>query len=147
MQIQDNLRVIDIVNKQAPEALIVSLDARKAFDSVSHEYIRKMLCEFGLANFVPIFDILYEHQKVNIAVNGNLLEGYEIKNGVKQGDSLSCILFIMCMDPLIRNIENNNSIERLEINDLPVPKIVAYADDVSCLINNDINSLQMVFRE
>jgi hypothetical protein len=40
---------------------------------------------FGLRDFVPIFDILYNNQKVNIALNGNLLDGYEIKNGVKQG--------------------------------------------------------------
>jgi len=147
LQIQDNLRVIDIVKKQAPESLIVSLVARKAFDSVSHDYIRRLLTEFGLANFVPIFDILYDSQKVNIAVNGNLLEGYEIKNGVKQGDSLSCVLFIMCMDPLIRNIEGNDDIDRLEINNIPIPKIVAYADDVSCIVDSNINNLQLIFNE
>ena len=147
LQIQDNLRVIDIVNKQVPEALVVSLDARKAFDSVDHDYIRRVLTEFGLASFVPLFNVLYEQQRVNIAVNGNLLEGYEIKNGVKQGDSLSCILFIMCMDHLIRNIESNNDIDRLEITDIPIPKVVAYADDVSCIINNNVDSLKAVFRE
>jgi exonuclease III len=146
-QIQDNLRIIDIVNKNAPESLIVSLDARKAFDSVSHDYIRKVLGEFGLANFVPIFNLLYDCQKVNIAINGNLLEGYEIKNGVKQGDSLSCILFIMCMDPLIRNIENNDNIKRLEIDNIPIPKVIAYADDVSCIVDNSNESLQLIFTE
>jgi hypothetical protein len=106
-QFQDNLRVVNIVNKESPDSLIVSLDAKKAFDSVSHDYIRKVLEAFGLGDFVSIFNILYNNQKVNIALNNNILEGYEIRNGVKQGDLLSCILFIMCMDPLIRNIEDN----------------------------------------
>ncbi len=47
-QIQDNLRVIDIVNKKSPGTLVVSLDAKKAFDSVSHNYIRKTLEKYGL---------------------------------------------------------------------------------------------------
>ncbi len=97
-----------------PNSLLVALDARKAFDSVSHDYIRKMLKAYGLGSFRPIFDLLYDNQKVDIAVNGDVIEGYQIKNGVKQGDSLSCILFILCMDPLIRNIDMNSNIDRIE---------------------------------
>jgi hypothetical protein len=37
-----------------------------------------------MKNFIPIFNILYENQKVDIAVNGDVIEGYQIKNGVKQ---------------------------------------------------------------
>jgi len=146
-QIQDNLRVINIINEKSPETLIISLDAKKAFDSVSHEYIRRTLAAYGLEDFVPIFNLLYEEQKVKINVNGRMLEGYEIKNGVKQGDSLSCILFIMCMDPLIRNIEMNNDISRAEIRDTPLPKVVAYADDITCIVERDGNSMAGIFKE
>jgi hypothetical protein len=146
-QIQDNLRVINIVNEQSPETLVVSLDAKKAFDSVSHDYIRKTLTEFGLGDFVPIFNLLYDKQKVNINVNGRMLDGYEICNGVKQGDSLSCILFIMCMDPLIRNIEMNANITRVDIRNIPFPKAVAYADDITCIIENNEANLQGIFDE
>jgi hypothetical protein len=121
-QIQDNLRVINIINEQSPEALVISLDAKKAFDSVSHDYIRKTLVEFGLNDFVPIFNLLYDSQKVKINVNDKMLDGYEIRNGVKQGDSLSCILFIMCMDPLIRNIENSANISRAEVQNIHFQK-------------------------
>jgi len=122
-------------------------DAKKAFDSVSHDYIRKTLTEFGLGDFVPIFNLLYDKQKVNINVNGRMLDGYEICNGVKQGDSLSCILFIMCMDPLIRNIEMNANITRVDIRNIPFPKAVAYADDITCIIENNEANLQGIFDE
>ena len=104
-QIQDNLRVINIIKENCPKSVIMALDARKAFDSVNHNYIRDTLTAYGLENFIPIFNILYKNQKVDIAVNGDVIEGYQIKNGVKQGDALSCILFILSIDPLIWNVE------------------------------------------
>jgi len=113
---------------------------------VSHEYIKKTLQAFGLENFIPIFELLYKDQKVDIALNGDVIDGYVIKNGVKQGDSLSCILFIMCIDPLIRNIESNNEIERVDIGDCVSPKILAYADDVTCFVDSK-RSLKYVFKE
>ncbi len=145
-QIQDNLRLINIVKEKAPESLIVALDAKKAFDSINHEYIRRTLSEYGLFNFVQVFDLLYHNQKVDIAINGDIIEGYNIKNGVKQGDSLSCILFILCMDPLIRNIEMNAKIERVEHENLMFPKIVAYADDITCMTTTS-RSIKHIFKE
>jgi hypothetical protein len=76
-----------------------------------------------------------------------MLEGYEIKNGVKQGDSLSCILFILCIDPLIRNIETNALIGRTEIDNIPFPKALAYADDITCVIEKHGANLQGIFDE
>jgi hypothetical protein len=145
-QIQDNLRLINIINKTADNPIIAALDAKKAFDSVSHEYIRKTLEAYGLEKFIPIFELLYKDQRVDIALNSDVINGYVIKNGVKQGDSLSCILFIMCMDPLIRNIENNTNIERVEMVDYVPPKVIAYADDVTCFVDSK-RSLRYVFKE
>jgi hypothetical protein len=145
-QIHDNLRLLDIINKTADDPIIIALDAKKAFDSVTHEYIRRVLEEYGLANFTPIFDLLYSEQKVHIAINNDIISGYNIKNGVKQADSLSCILFILGIDPLIRNIENNPRIGRVNIPDCSVPKILAYADDVTCVTDTKYG-IREIFKE
>ena len=79
------------------DGIITSLDARKAFDSVDHGYIRKCLIKFGVGNFVQVFDVLYKDLNSDIAINGGIIKGYKILRGVKQGDALSCILFIMCI--------------------------------------------------
>ena len=152
--INDNIRsllaTIKLANvEENIDGLIVSLDAKKAFDSVEHSYIEKVLVKFGLAAFVPIFKVLYSNLSSDIIINGRIVKGFKIKRGVKQGDALSCILFIMCMEPLLRNIESNARIKSLksEVLNSEVPKLYAYADDVNSVIKNDQESLQEMFRE
>ena len=152
--INDNLRTlisaIKVANEEdALSGLVVSLDAKKAFDSVEHQYIRKCLSKFGFESFVPIFNILYKDLKSDIIINGGIHSGYKINRGVKQGDALSCILFIMCMEPLIRNLERSQDIDPIFSTNLQadLPKALAYADDVSCVIKDNPASIQGVFNE
>ena len=88
-------------------------------------------------------------QSFMIAINGEVVKGFKIKRGVKQGDALSCILFIMCMEPLLLNLERNVEIKpiRAEKINAHLPKVYAYADDVNTVIKNDEGSLQAVFNE
>ena len=152
--INDNIRSlianIKIVNSEENlDSLIISLDAKKAFDSVEHSFIEKCLHKFGLGGFVPIFKMLYSELRSDIIVNGVVVPGYNIKRGVKQGDALSCVLFIMCMEPLIRNIEKNAAIEPLISKELNsnLPKTYAYADDVNCVTKNNLACVQEIFKE
>ena len=104
---------------------------------------------FGVGRFIPIFRILYKDLKTDIIINQRIVPGFKVKRGVKQGDALSCILFIMCMEPLIRNIENNRnigSINSVQINSA-LPNVYAYADDINVVTNNDAASVQEVFKE
>ena len=148
-QITDNLHVMQYAVEKGSDlnipSMIVSLDAEKAFDSVEHLYIKKVLKHIGLDKFVTIFDLLYRSQKVSIHLNNRVAGHYEIKNGVKQGDALSCILFILAIEPLLMNINRDESIKGLTIEGIDIPKAVAYADDVACLISPDQRNIQKVF--
>jgi hypothetical protein len=42
-----------------------------------------MLKAYGQELFIPIFNLLYNNQRVDITVNSEVNEGYQIKNGVK----------------------------------------------------------------
>jgi hypothetical protein len=110
--IADNLRLLNSVSKLAGceediNATIIALDAQKAFDSVSHKYIEQILYRVGLSNFFPIFKLLYKDLKNDIMINGRVGAGYDIKNGVKQGDALSCSLFILSIEHILRNIKKS----------------------------------------
>jgi hypothetical protein len=68
---------------------------------------------------------------------------------VKQGDALSCAIFIICIDPLLRNLNNNKLIKGIQFSDRSgiCFKAAAYADDVSVICKDDQVSVQMVFKE
>ena len=148
-QITDNLNLIQYATEKSAElditTMIVSLDAEKAFDSVEHWYLREVLKKIGLTDFIAVFDLLYRNQIVNIHLNGRIAGKYTIKNGVKQGDALSCILFVLGIEPLIRNINMDVEVEGIKIHDFPIPKAIAYADDVACIINSNKGNLQKIF--
>ena len=151
--INDNIRsmlaTINLTNlEEQARGLLVSIDARKAFDSVEHSYIERCLKELGCEGFIPIFRTLYSELTTDIIINGKIVKGFSILRGVKQGDSLSCILFIICMEPLLRNIESNHTLEAIKTEKLgDLPKAYAYADDINCTIKDSQESLQIVFAE
>ncbi len=140
-------------NKQS--SVLISLDAKKAFDSVDHKYIEETLQAYGFGpNLINTFKVLYNKITARILVNGFQSESIRIERGVKQGDALSCAIFIICIDPLIRNIEKNkriapiiirkkNNFEKVDIDF----KAAAYADNISVICQNSQDSIQQVFNE
>ena len=150
--INDNIRAMIMALNAANEdenvdGLLVSLDAKKAFDSVEHSYIIKCLEKVGLSSFVGIFKILYRDLSSDIIINGKIVKGFRILRGVKQGDALSCVLFIICMEPLLRNIEANDAIEKIYVDSVSdyLPKVMSYADDVNGTIKNNAESIKNLF--
>lgn len=152
--IHDNIRALLTSVKVANlenniDSVLVSLDAKKAFDSVEHGYIEKCLSKFGLEQFIGIFRTLYNELRSDVIINSKVVNGFKILRGVKQGDALSCVLFIMCMEPLLRNIDKNHLIPNVNSTLLQaeLPKVAAYADDVSCLTQNNQVAVQEIFNE
>ena len=148
-QITDNLHLlqysIEKAVKDNKSMMVVSLDAEKAFDSIEHWYIQKLLAKIGLTEFGEVFDLLYKNQNVAIQINGHCAGSYTIKNGVKQGDALSCVLFILGIEPLLRNITHDSDIKGVEFGGVEIPKILSYADDVACIIDPNVTNLQKIF--
>jgi len=152
--VSDNLRANyftkTLCKKRNMNSVLISLDAKKAFDSVDHNYIKKTLQEYGFGEyFIRSFEILYTNITARILVNGFTTESIKIERGVKQGDALSCALFIICIDPLLRNLNTNKNIKSIIIGDnkTPIHKAAAFADDISVVCGSDNDSIQQVFNE
>ena len=148
--ISDNLRLINLAIRQAERTCepiyIIALDAKKAFDSVRHNFIYKILRRLGLHGFSEIFNLLYHEQNIRISLNGKLTDQYFPGRGVKQGDALSCIIFNLVIEIILRSINQDINITTLKIDNLKsnLPTAVGYADDITCIVKNSTD-IQKVF--
>ena len=155
--VHDNLRVFEFYNNYCKEnnidALLISLDAKKAFDSVSHKYMHKVLASYGFSEeFIDTVKLLYNNIQAQILVNGYKSVIIKILRSVKQGDALSCALFILCIDPLIRKIDANPNIKPVQVrpsrySDIKINnKVCGFADDIGLAVNNDSNTISNIFK-
>ena len=127
---------------------IMSLDAQKAYNSVDHVYISNTLKEYGFPeNFISAVNVLHNNLQAQVQVNGCLSNPFSIRRGVKQGDALSCALFIIAIDPLIRNIEINQNIPALSLSANCNIKTLAYADDIAIISKNSNDAFNNIFAE
>jgi exonuclease III len=155
--VMDNLRsnmfLKDYCKINKIDAILTSLDAQKAFDSVDHAYIDKILDSYGFGDmFRKYFSILYNDLTAKILVNGYFSEAIRIERGVKQGDALSCAIFILCIDPLLRNINKNSKIKLVKVvsklsKTTVTHKASGFADDISVICLNDVESVDQIFKE
>ena len=128
--------------------MLMSLDAQKAYDSIDHSYITNTLNAYGFpSHFISTVNLLHNNLQAQVQVNGFLSDRFRIERGVKQGDALSCALFIISIDPLIRNLENNSDIPALELAPNCTLKSMAYADDIAIFTPNNNNCLEIIFKE
>lgn len=77
------------------------VDFAKAFDSISHDYIRWFLERLEIpSNIRGIIATAMKAYKVELTVNGKVLGSTRVRAGVYQGDSLSPLMFCMCVAPI-----------------------------------------------
>ena len=128
--------------------IVASLDVQKAYDSVDHSYIKDTLKAYNFpSSFISQVDLLNSNLQAQVQLNGFMSNRFNVERGIKQGDALSCALFIIAIDPLIRNIENNTQIKSLDLNNQCKLKTLAYAEDIAIITDNDNESISQIFSE
>ena len=84
--ISDNSCLINLSIRHAEKTqrpiYIIALDAKKAFDSVRHDFIYKILRRLGLHGFSEIFNLLYNELNIRISLNGKLTDQYFPRRGM-----------------------------------------------------------------
>lgn len=100
--IDDGVRTVQMLiaryRDSADGINMIFLDQEKAYDRVSHEFLWAALERIGVPHrLIQCFRGLYEGAEVNLYVNGEKSDSIKVRCGVRQGDSLSCPLFIIGM--------------------------------------------------
>ena len=111
---------------------ITFLDFEKAYDRIEHHYLLDVLKKFNFGNYiVNMIKILYQSQRSQLMINGYLTKPIYNSRGVRQGDPLSPLLFILALEPLAINLNANQELG------IPIPQSstrqtnLMFADDTT----------------
>ena len=147
--IGDNIRlIIDLIeytNTHDIPGAILLLDIEKAFDSVEHMYLFKVLEHFNVGTeFVNWMKCFYKDRKSFILNNGFLSPSINLQRGIFQGCPISPYLFLLAIEILGISIRSNNHIKGIEIGNTEY-KISMLADDTTCFLDGNTDSFEALF--
>ena len=95
--------------KNTPESFPLLVDSEKAYDRVSHEWLSNCLIISGFPTpLVALLLTIHQSSTGKVIINNRLSRTFHTHSGVRQGDPLAPILFILSIEPLLRLLEENN---------------------------------------
>jgi exonuclease III len=156
------------LKRKGKQGCILSLDIKKAFDTLSHDFMLKALKFFNFGDkMISWIQTICTNRKACIILSNNKLGfSFDLERGNAQGDIISPFIFNICYQLLLLKIECDLQINHIdipapaiqaeEITGAAVPvshrsrKVFAFADDcnvITCLEKNCIDALLKIIEE
>ena len=144
-------QTVKFLHSQKQPRILLKLDITKAFDSVSWAFLLEVLRKLGSGSrWCDMICGLLSSSSTQVLLNGIPGEGILHRRGLRQGDPLSPMLFILVMDVLNQMFTRASEVGLLQpLSSRPIQhRISLYADDVAIFLQPnaaDINlSLQLL---
>jgi len=130
-----NVRDIIAYAKESNKPIcLLSIDFKDAFDKISHTYLFKILREYGISDqFCSRLQTLYADATTTLILNGHKSSPIRVQSGVRQGCPLSILLFVLCINPLLINLDKKLKCVYIRHNSARTTAI-AYADDITIIV-------------
>ena len=141
--IGENIRtIVDVLNfSQLYDipGLMIFLDFEKAFDSISWEFLFKILEESNFGeNFIRWIRILYNDPLLCVMNNGFASSFFPTNRGIRQGCPISALLFLLVVEVLAEKIKNSPQISGINIRgtDFVISQL---ADDTTLFLKDTLS--------
>lgn len=136
--IYDILKYVD--DEDIPGLLLI-VDFEKAFDSISWDFIEKVLHIFNFGNSMKTWiNTFYNGITSSVIQNGFLSDFFPVQRGCRQGDPLSPYIFLLCAEILSLMIKSNTNLKGINIGGIEYT-LSQYADDTTILLDGSERSL------
>ena len=157
--IGENVRLInDIIQyslQNDSSGSIIFLDFEKAFDSLEWNFIFEALKKFNFGTvFISYIKCIYSKCSSSIVNMGWVSKYFELSRGIRQGCSLSALLFVISVEILACNIRNNTNIKGFQLpQDSILPewakkdteiKISQVADDTTVFTRDKESTFEII---
>lgn len=128
-------------------AAAVLLDAEKAFDSLEWSFLYTILHAIGTPErYIAVVQLLYIQPTACIRLNGTVTRPFPLTRGTRQGCPLSPLLFILVLDPLVRQPLHKHRGRGLHFKTGPL-LLTLYADNIILYVGYPDTNLQPLLRE
>ncbi|KAL2922721.1 LINE-1 retrotransposable element ORF2 protein [Bienertia sinuspersici] len=136
--------------KNTSSGCMIKLDLRKAYDTVNWDFLEEMLLALGFpSTFTQWIMSCVSSAKYSLIINGYPYGYASFKRGLRQGDPMSPLLFVVCMEYLSRLLMRMTSETKFKFH----PRCkqmklthLCFADDLILCSKGDIDSIRMMIK-
>ena len=134
--IDDVIKVWDI---QKISGYLLTVDFKKAFDSLNHKFLIAVLKKYGFDEyFIDWIKVLLKDQESCIINGGHTIAYFFLEHGARQGDPIEVYLFVLALE-LFNKTQQKNGINTYNQDFL----YTAYVDDTIFFLK-DLDSIKDV---
>ena len=120
--------------------MIISTDAKKAFDKILHPFMIKTLQKAGIQRTrLTLIKAIYDKPTANIILNGEKLKAFPLKSGERQGCPLSQVLPNIVLEVLATAIRAEKEIKGIQTGKEEV-KLSLFVNDMILYTENPKDS-------
>lgn len=146
--------VLDLAKREGVGYLILKDDYEKAYDCVSWDFLRNVMKKMGFGmRWLRWMKPSVFTSHIAIIIKGSCMNDFKVERGLRQGDIISPLLFVIVMEGLTRLMEKAVELgEYMGFNfggGNEKVDITHFADDTIIFDNGDIQnlwSMKVVFR-
>ena len=140
--------IINLINlikhtaKSKQAGLILLIDFKKAFDSISHKFIENTLDTLGFGpDIIGWIKTFLKNRDAQILLGGHLTENINLEQGVPQGDIISPYIFILMVEILLIKITTTKNISGITYATKEA-RAETFADDTTLFMQRSESNLR-----